>query len=144
MDLTLNPKVGVLDMTPIKFGGVEFRVAPLVFRQTVVVGPQLPDILSIVNRRASALARIPSKDASAQEMEVFLAALELSERESRAMLNFIYAGLTRCHPALTLDDLQDLPIQQIELFETLTVILRHSGLVENKAPSLGETSAAIL
>lgn len=148
MDLTLNPKVDLSETSPLMLGGVDFRVAPLVFRQTSRIEPKLPDVLAILNRRAAALGGVRLDEngnavfASAADGDAFLRALGLDEAESGLLLEIIHAGLTRVYPRLTLDDLVDLPLRAADLLNGVGVVLVASGLIEKKAPNAGEAPAA--
>jgi hypothetical protein len=142
MNLTINPKVDISDTQTLRFGGVEFRVARLMFRQTSRIEPKLPDVLAILNRRSGALANPPKPDASEAEANAFMRMMALSEAESDLLLGIIHIGLSRVYLQLTFDDLADLPLRAPDLFEAVTAILGASSLVEKKAPNAGEAPAA--
>ena len=150
MDLTVNPKVDISDTTPLTLGGVEFRVAPLVLRQTSKIGPQSANVLAILKRRVQAftdhadvaLALANPETASTVDAEQYLRAMALSEPDAMMLLGIIHIGLTRVYPRLTLDDLLDLPAKSADLLEAANTIMLASGAVEKKAASPGEVQAA--
>lgn len=146
MDLTVNPEVDLSETTTVTLGGAEFRLAPLVLRQTRRIGPMLPEVLAVMNRRAIALASWRVKengdpDMTPDEMTDVMRRAALTEAESDMFLAFIHAGLARVYPRLALDGLLDLPITTEALLEAANAVGAASGLVR-KAPAAGEQVAA--
>ena len=140
MDLAVNAAVDLADTEPLDLGGVAFRVAPLVLRQIVRIGPLVPDVLAVLNRRAAAFASVRVDEAGAvamtpSEMTGTMRAVALTEAESMLFVDFVHVGLTRVYPRLTRDDLLELPIRPDALIAAADVIAKASHLVEKAKPA---------
>lgn len=147
MDLTLSPKVDPSETSPLTLGGVEFRLANLVARQNRKITPYLADVISIINRRSAALAGVVIRedgtpDLTPAELVEKQRALSLTEAEWDMLLDFVSTGLTRCHPAVTRDDLLDLPITADALLAAADAVSAASHMVRKAGPQAGEARAA--
>lgn len=138
MNLTVNPAVDPGDMAVLLLGGVEFRLATLVARQNRKITPKLADVIAIVNRRSAALRGVRLgndgfPELAPDELVEKQRALALSEPEWDMLIDFVAVGLTRCHPAVTRDDLLDLPITAEALLAAVDAVAAASQMVRKAA-----------
>jgi len=142
----LNPGVDISDAKTVQLGGQDYLVPVLMLRQTSKIGPVLPKLLEIVNRRAAAFqeeaARVKAQveaggeaqtPNSAEQIE-FLRKVTLTEDETALMMRAIAVGLSRAYPSATADALYDLPIDTGQIINAVSIILQQTRATRPATP----------
>lgn len=148
MKLALDPKIDVSEALTISLAGREYLIPPLMFRQTVKIGPLMPAAMGILNRRAAARAALtvgPNGQVvfGEGEAEKFMAMIAMSEAEADAALRIIAAGLSRAYPGANFDALYDLPLNSAEIYAALSTVIGQTAATQpTKGGAPGEGEAA--
>ena len=147
MSLELDPRIDIADAPTIRLAGASYFVPQLVLRQMVKIGPLLPEVIRLTNRRATALSGLPLDDRGNLLLDdegrlALVEKLTLSEASMDIALRVIVAGLTRAYPAARLDDLYDLPIADSEIVAALTIVVAQTRSVARAGDALSAGGAA--
>ncbi len=120
--MTPDPTIDYAGAPVIKLAGREWFVPVLAMRQARIVVPGLmrlmPTLQAMQSGDVGAMAR-------------------LSQDNFDAILDVVYAALTRAYPKLARDEFLDLPATTVELVAALSVVTRQTGLFK-PADALGE------
>ncbi len=140
--LTLDPKVDTSEAKTIRLAGDDYFIPQLMLRQTVKIGPLIPQILKIINRRSKAFETLASGEVAADNADL-MEAVSLSEDEIGVSVRVLAAGLSRAYPGVTLDELYDMPIEIGEIIVALTTVILQTRAVrtDGAAKPLGEAEA---
>ena len=122
MAFDIDPTLALAGAPVVTLGGREFFMAPLAMRQLRLVAP-------LAKTGLKAIAALP-------ETIVF------STGEFDTLLGAVHAALTRAYPALTLDDLLDLPIAVEELAAAFKAALISTGMYHPQEANAGATGDA--
>ncbi len=142
----LDPKIDVSEAKTIRLAGADYLIPTLMLRQTKKIAPLLPQILTIVNRRAKAfelLKKADGNDAALSEEERLdvLSSVTLTEDEADVAIKAVAFGLSRAYPAVTPDALCDMPIEISELMVALTTIISQTHATKEAKP--GDAATAV-
>ena len=143
MSLTLLEGIDLSEAKSIRLAGNEYFIPPLVFRQTVKIGPVTPRIVGAINRRAEAYEKA-RKHKNVDNMALAEAGT-LSEEEMEIAIKVICTGLSRAYPFVKLDDLYEMSITAEEVVFALMVVINQARLVRPVQPGeqpSGEAAAA--
>ncbi len=143
--LTLDPKIDTSEAKIIRLAGEDYLIPQLMLRQTVKIGPLIPQILKIINRRSKAFETLASGEVAADNADL-MEAVSLSEDEIGVSVRVLAAGLSRAYPGVTLDELYDMPIEIGEIIVALTTVILQTRAVrtDGAAKPMGEEAAASL
>ncbi len=144
MAFELNPVVDLSDAVKIRLGGREFFIAHLYLRQTSRIGPLMPKLLRIINRRAAAQdglkpIGVGAKGQSVYSLEdtaTFLERVSFTVEEMEAAVQAISIGLSRAYPGVRADDLYEMPVTIMEVSDALSAVM-----VQTRAAQSADGSA---
>jgi hypothetical protein len=157
VSLTRDPKIDVSEAKTIRLAGEDYYIPLLMLRQTVKIGPLIPQILRIVNRRSAAfnaLAELAERTKQAeqrgepppeQDNSELMEAIALSEEETTIAIKALAAGLSRAYPGVTVETLYDMPIEIGEIVVALTTVIMQTRAAKQAGDQpAGEAAAASL
>jgi hypothetical protein len=97
----------------VRLGGREFHVAPLSLRQILAIADHVPKLSGITAENLSGERLLP-------------------------LVEVVWHGLRRAHPALTREEFFDLPVTIAELVGALPVVIEQAGGKRIEAENAGE------
>ncbi len=107
-----DPQIDCANAAVVTLAGREWFVPMLAMRQARIVVPALMRLMPVLQSLQSGVAE---------------GAAQLSETDYDAILDVVYAALTRAYPRLTRDAFLDLPASTPELIAALAVVTRQTG-----------------
>ncbi len=149
MTLLLDPKIDVSEALKVTLGETEYLIPQLVLRQTAKIGPLLPIIIRLINRRAKAFEGVEAGSdgqliMTSEQSANIITAMSLSAEETDAAIRIVCYGLSRAYPAATVDDLMDISITSDQLIAAMnTVVMQTHATKKQGALPSGEVQAAI-
>lgn len=144
MTLKLKDDIDLSEAKYIMLGGVEYSIPPLVLRQTVKIGPMLPAVLRIVNKRSQIIVGLDQEAIKTPEGQIdAVSRLALSDHELDVALNVISLGLSRAYHGCAVNDLYDLPISFSEIVDAMRVVAEQTHATK-KADAAGKAEATSL
>ncbi|ARN82173.1 hypothetical protein [Methylocystis bryophila] len=118
-----DPQIDCANAAVVTLAGREWFVPVLAMRQARIVVPALMRLMPVLQNLQNGAAE---------------GAAQLSEAEFDAILDVVYAALTRAYPRLSRDAFLDLPASTPELIAALAVVTRQTGFfkpAEAEAPA---------
>jgi hypothetical protein len=120
MPLDLDPDIDLADAKPITLGRRQYHVAPLPLRHVLAIVALLPK----VNQGLTTLAD------------------GIDEQKMSPVVETIRRALLKTYPAVTADDILDLPVTIDELIAAVPVVIAQSGgRRDNPETAAGEAAA---
>lgn len=113
-----DPQIDCANAAVVTLAGREWFVPVLAMRQARIVVPALMRLMPVLQNLQNGAVE---------------GAAQLSEAEFDAILDVVYAALTRAYPRLSRDAFLDLPASTPELIAALAVVTRQTGFFKPAA-----------